>query len=124
MNEYEYWHLAITIEMTLFFKVIFIIIHSHVWTRDGYAGLNHKLEDHEVDKFIAHVISESALIAFFLMGMLEPLILKYSQFRYTSETKIILGGAFAGSGIWAVFGNRIKKFVKQEDNEENKPTGT
>lgn len=71
MTEFEYWHLGITIGMTAAFCIIFIIIHSHVWTRGGYEGVNKQLEDHEVDKFIAHVLSESSFIALFLIAMLE-----------------------------------------------------
>lgn len=120
MNEYEYWHLGITISLNMIFIIIFIVMHSHVWTREGYAGLNLKLEDHEVDKFVAHVISEVSLISFILISMLEPLIMKYTGFRYTAETKIILGAAFAGSGIWAIFGNRMKKMVKDKDSKPEK----
>lgn len=120
MSEYEYWHIGITISWNIILVIVFVVMHSHVWTREGYEGINEKLEDHEVDKFVAHVISEVSLISFILLSMLEPLIMKHLAFRYTAETKIILGVAFGGSGIWAIFGNRIKKIVKDEAEKTEK----
>lgn len=114
MGEYEYWHIGFTFTYILTLIIISIAMHSHVWTRNGYAGINTILEDHEVDKFIAHVISEISLITFILITLLEPIIKMHLNFTYTWETKAILGTAFAGSGIWAIFGNKIKKITSHE----------
>lgn len=122
MIEYEYWHLILTIYIGLFFKVIFVIIHSHVWTRGGYAGLNQKLEPHEVDKFISHVIAEGSFLVLYYISMLEPLTVKYTNFHYTYETKLIFGGSFVGSVLYGVSGYLSKLKKKQHhENERHEP---
>ncbi len=120
MLEYEYYLLCITITLGLFFKVIFIIIHSHVWTRGGYAGLNQKLEPHEVDKFISHILAEGSFLVLFYISMLEPLTVKYTNFHYTYETKFIFGSTFVGSILYGV-GGYIKQKLKRNQDERHEP---
>ncbi len=121
MNRYEYWLMSITIVLGIFFKTMFIIIHSHVWTRGGYAGLNDKLEPHEVDKFISHIIAESSFLVLFYISMLEPLTVKYTNFHYTHETKLIFASTFVGSVLYGITGyiRRLKNthHDKEDDNK-------
>lgn len=121
MIEYEYWHLVITLYLGVFFKVIFVIIHSHVWTRGGYAGLNQKLEPHEVDKFISHVLAEGSFLVLLYISMLEPLTVKYTNFHYTYETKLIFASTFVGSVLYGVTGyiSRLKKRYDEKNEPEN-----
>ena len=94
MNEYEIVHIVITSTMTAFFCTIFIVIHSHVWTRGGYEGKDHTLELHEVDKFVTHILAEASFVSLFVICMLEPLVVKHMRFIYTTETKVMFTLAF------------------------------
>lgn len=118
MSEYEYWHIGITIYLGIFFKVIFTVIHSHVWTRGGYAGLNQKLEPHEVDKFISHVLAEGSFLVLLYISMLEPLTVKYTNFHYTYETKLIFASTFVGSVLYGV-GGYVSKLLKQQKHDKH-----
>ncbi len=121
MNEYEYYLIGLTVYIGLFLKVVFVIIHSHVWTRGGYAGLNLKLEPHEVDKFISHVLAEASFLVLFYISMLEPLTAKYTNFHYGNETKWIFGSTFVGSVVYGVGGylRKLFKYRKQDHENEN-----
>lgn len=123
MTEFEYWVMGVCISMTIMLVVIFCIIHSHVWTKNGYAGLNGKLEDHEVDKFINHVLSEASLVILFVFCMLDPLLVFHLHYQYSVETKIIFGSTFVGSGLYTILGQRLKdaktKHIHESKNENN-----
>jgi hypothetical protein len=104
--------------MTAFFCTIFIVIHSHIWTRKGYAGINDILELHEVDKFIAHVLAEASFVALFVICMLEPLVYKYMNFNVTLGTKAMFSMTFLGSGAYMFFGAAIKKRLAKDQEEK------
>lgn len=114
MTEFEYWILGIAIGFAVSFMAIFIIIHSHVWTKNGYSGLNGKLEDHEVDKFINHVLSEGSFVALFLFCILDPLLVYNFNFAYGTETKVVFGVSFVGSGLYTLLGHKIKEKIKKD----------
>lgn len=118
MDEFEYWLLGIAISFTLILIVIFCIIHSHVWTKNGYAGLNLKLEDHEVDKFISHVLSEGSFVALVLFCLLDPLLVYNLNYKYSIETKVLFGSTFIGSGAFTIIG-QILKNIKAKDKHDN-----
>ena len=118
MEEFEYWLLGIAITFTIMLIVIFSIIHSHVWTKNGYAGLNEKLEDHEVDKFINHVLSEGSFIALVLFCLLDPLLVYNLNYKFSIETKVIFGSTFVGSGAYTIIGQMLKN-KKSKDRHDN-----
>lgn len=122
MEEFEYWLLGIAIGFTVVAITIFVVIHSHVWTKNGYAGLNLKLEDHEVDKFISHVLSEGSFIALVLFCLLDPLLVYNLRYSYSIETKVIFGSTFLGSGAYTIFSQILKnnKYKDKHNNEHDK----
>jgi hypothetical protein len=93
--------------------IIFVVIFSHVWTRKGYEGHDGVLDLKEVDKFITHIISAVSLITLDTMQVWEPVI----NHPVSWEWKIVFAGGFLGSGIYILFGPRLKAKL-----EEKKPT--
>ena len=124
MQEYDYWHLGITIGVTAIFVGILFFLHTSVWVKGGYMGMNRILELHEVDKLIAHVLAEGSFIAVFVICMLEPLVAKYQKFNIPDTTKLVFGLTFAGSGLYVLFGGTVRKWVahqaKTDDDAHDK----
>lgn len=87
------WFAVIT-----FTAVIGIIIFKSVWLRDGYAGLNKILEDHEVGKFITHVLSFLCLLSLQTLIATQPLITyQYPEFLY-----FLMASGILGSGVYSL----------------------
>lgn len=111
MSEFEYWYIGMVSISTALFSTVFIVLHSHVWVRNGYSGINQVLELNEVDRFVAHVISEVCLVMMWLLITFEPLIYVHTQYQVSLESKLMLSGGFLGSGLYVVFRGKLKKII-------------
>lgn len=115
MTEFEYWEFGILIGLDVVMVTIFTIIHSHVWTKNGYAGVDKILDDREVDKFIAHVLAETSVICLFTICMLEPMTSQHHKFLYTLDTKFFFAALFLGSGLYTAAKKTIKDKFSDKD---------
>jgi uncharacterized membrane protein YhaH (DUF805 family) len=111
------WATVITFTAT-----IGIIIFKSVWLRDGYAGINKILEDHEVGKFITHVLSFLCLLSLQTMVATQPLI----DYRYNEFLYFLFASGILGSGVFSIaekFGVASKigdlLYKKPEEPTEN-----
>lgn len=82
----------------LFTATIGIIIFKSVWLRDGYAGLNKILEDHEVGKFITHVLSFLCLLSLQTLVATQPLI----TYVYNEALYYLFASGIIGSGVYGI----------------------
>lgn len=114
MTEFEYWYVAMVIVSTAFFCTVFVSLHTHVWVRKGYEGLDEKLELTEIDRFVAHVISEVCLIFYYIVVMTEPMIKMHFDFLFPADSKIGFIAGFVGSAAYMIFRNKIKSMTKDE----------
>lgn len=115
MSEFEYWYIGFVASSTALFATVFIVLHSHVWIRNGYAGKNKILELPEVDRFVAHVISEASLVMLWLITTVEPLVFLHMNFTYPKESKYLLFFTFLGSGVYIAFRSHIRKILKLDE---------
>lgn len=119
MNEYDYWHLGITVGVVAIFVGVLLFLHTSVWVKGGYMGSNQILELHEVDKLIAHVLAEGSFIVEILICLLEPMVFKYQKFNIPDSTKLVFGLTFAGSGLYVLFGGTVRKLFAHNAKPDN-----
>lgn len=116
MTQFDYWYMGFIGAATAFLCIVFVVVHSHVWVRNGYMGLNGVLELPEVDRFVAHIISEAGLVCFFLMCMLEPLVRKYIGFEFGYDSKIGMLSFSVGAGLYVALKKKLK--LTENDNRQ------
>lgn len=90
---FSLWFLVMT-----FTAVIGIVIFSSIWLRNGYAGLNKILEDHEVGKFVTHVLSFLCLLSLQALVATQPLI----TYVYNEALYYLFASGIVGSGVYGI----------------------
>jgi hypothetical protein len=112
MTEFEYWYVSLVIASTAFFCTVFVSLHTHVWVRKGYEGLDEKLDLMEIDRFVAHVMSEVCLVFYYIVVMIEPLVKVHFNFVFPTDSKAGFVLGFIGSAAYMIFRNKIKGLSK------------
>lgn len=118
MTVFEIAYTSIVILFVAFMSTIFIIVHSHVWVRGGYAGKNGILELPEVDRFIAHIITEASLVSTVLIIGLSPLV--KSHLNYEFEPQFVWGIVSFGLGGGVYVALKKRQAIKH-DEDHDKP---
>jgi len=119
MTSFDYWYVGFIISTTMLFSIIFIVLHTHVWVRNGYAGKNKILEPHEVDKLVAHIIAEACLVMLWLVVVIEPLVYLHYRWTFSWDSKALIAGGFLGSGIYIAFKGKIHKVLNLDESTKS-----
>lgn len=118
MTPFEIVYVGVIVAFVAFLSTMFIIVHSHVWVRGGYAGKNQILELPEVDRFIAHIVTEASLISTVLIVGLSPLV--KSHLNYEFEPQFVWGIVSFGLG-GGVYVALKKRHAAKHEEEHDKP---
>lgn len=92
--------------------VVLVGVHSQKWVIAGYAGKNKILELREVERFIAHMITEISIVSIILIALLSPLVEVHIGFTVDPQYVWAIATFGVGAGAYAAF---KKKVITKED---------
>ncbi len=106
LSVHEWIALIFGIVLMLFTMTLIVIFFTNVWIRGGYAGLNDKLEPHEVKLIFAHGVGAISILALEYMMVNSQLDVKQIPLTFAYIFASLLGGS--GFVIVTEFLNKVK----------------
>jgi len=106
MNTFEYLYLLIVTAFITLVCVVLVGVHSQKWVIAGYAGKNKILELREIERFIAHMITEISIVSIVLIALLSPLVENHIGFTVNPQYIWAIASFGMGAGVYAAFKRR------------------
>ncbi len=113
LSIHDWIALIFGIVLMLFTMTLIIIFFTNVWIRGGYAGLNDKLEPHEVKLIFTHGVGAISVVALEYMMVVSQLSIPQIPIAFAYIFASLLGG----SGF--VIATEFFKNIKREKSTDN-----
>jgi hypothetical protein len=115
LSIHDWIALIFGIVLMLFTMTLIIIFFTNVWIRGGYAGLNDKLEPHEVKLIFTHGVGALSILALEYMMVNSQLDVKPIPIAFA----YIFGSLLGGSGFVIV-----TEFLNKSKSEKSTDNGS